>query len=127
MIVIIMGGGGGDNMMVVAMFVIMMIEVAMMMYELDMDLWEPQSFLSHVTSDSSMASPFPSGRAHTEGSQCCFSGLLTIVSYLSQCFADALLTSAQGQEKVWATEKKTTTVFSSPGIPSRGPSHHLLT
>lgn len=57
-------------MMLVTM-IIMMIEVTVMMYELNMDLWKPPSFLHHVTSDSSLASPFLSWGAQTEDFQCC--------------------------------------------------------
>lgn len=97
-----------------------MTEVTVMMYELNMDLWKLSSFLHHVTSDSSLASPFLNWRAQTEGFQCCFSGLHTIVSHSSQC-----LTSAQGQEKLWVMENKA--VLSSPSVPLGGPSHHPLT
>lgn len=48
---------GGVTMMVVVTAVIIMI-MMMVTYELDMDLWEFQSFLGHVTSGSSVASPF---------------------------------------------------------------------
>lgn len=117
------GDDGGDGMMLVAMIIMMIIrmtEVIVVMYELNMDLWKLPSFLHHVTSDSSLAFPFLSGRAQTEGFQCCFSGLHTIVFYSSQC-----LTSAQGQKKLWVMENKA--VLSSPSIPRGGPSHHPLT
>lgn len=113
------GDNGGDGMMLVTM-IIMMTEVIVVMYELNTDLWKLPSFLHRVTSDSSLAFPFLSGGAQTEGFQCCFSGLHTIVFYSSQC-----LTSAQGQEKLWVMENKA--VLSSPSIPRGGPSHHPLT
>lgn len=50
------GDGNGDNESMVAAAIVMIVMIVTM-YELDTVLWELQSFLSHVTRDSSMASP----------------------------------------------------------------------